>query len=163
MRVQTDGMTLSASKVVWLTFKWLVVPGALGAVGYYVIGPRIGQVPALEMGAKKVQSIVRRDSGEDTEVSTPDGGVTDASGPDVSISVEKADRKPRSRSTSSSSSSSTRRRSTSNDPKPPAPKRPEGESADPASGGAAVPPPTTGEDPVVPPPATTGTGTGTGI
>ncbi len=151
-------MTLSAGKVVWLSFKWLIVPCALGAVGYYVIGPRIGQVPALEMGARKVQSIVRREPEEPVDTATPDGGVTDASGPEVTISVEKADRKPRSGRRSTTSST---RRSTSSDPKPPEPKRPEGEQADPASGGGAVSP-TTGGDPVFPPPATTGTTTGTG-
>ena len=128
-------MTLSAGKFIWLAFKWLIVPCSLGAVGYYVIGPKIGQVPVLEAGAEKVQSLVRNNDNP----SEPTKLTEDQSGPqiDVSISVEKADRKPRRRSTTRSVS--TTRRSTE-EPKPPTPRRPEGEQADPASGGGAISP-----------------------
>lgn len=143
-------MTLSTGKVIWIAFKWLVVPGALGAVGYYVIGPRIGQVPALEAGAEKVRQIVQREP----EASSPSEPtqVESEGGPEVEIAVEKAERRPRTRRRSTSSSTTTRR---SSNPTPPAPRRPEGEQADPASGSGAIPP-TGGE--ATPPPATTGEG-----
>lgn len=139
-------MNVSSGKLVWLTFKWVAVPLGLGAVGYYVVGPRIGQVPALEKGARKVQDLVQGNSSP-TASKTEEPPASDPRAPDIQIAVEKADRDPRRRR----SSTSTRRRSSESTRKP-APEKPVDERTDPASGAGAVPP--------TEPPATTG-GTGT--
>jgi hypothetical protein len=46
-------MNLMARSVVWVIVKWLVVPAALTALGYFVVGPKIGatlknQIPAAK-------------------------------------------------------------------------------------------------------------------
>ncbi len=39
--------------------KWLVVPVAMAALGYFLVGPQIGKVPTLKKGAEKVENLVR--------------------------------------------------------------------------------------------------------
>jgi len=32
------------ARAVWMIIKWLVIPAALAATGYYIIGPRVGKI-----------------------------------------------------------------------------------------------------------------------
>lgn len=50
-----------AGRAVALVFvKWFFIPVGMGALGYFIIGPRIGAVPVLESGAEKLQRVVEK-------------------------------------------------------------------------------------------------------
>lgn len=42
-----------------ISLKWLVVPVAMAALGYFFVGPQIGKVPTLKNSAEKVENLVR--------------------------------------------------------------------------------------------------------
>lgn len=43
----------------WMLMMWLVIPAGVACLGYFVIGPNIGRVPALERGAERVTQIIQ--------------------------------------------------------------------------------------------------------
>lgn len=49
---------MSAGDVLWVGFKWLLVPTAMGFAGYYFLGSQVGRVPELEQGAEKVRGML---------------------------------------------------------------------------------------------------------
>lgn len=70
--VRTSQLTsaiILTMRVLWLFTKWLVVPAVLAAVGYFVLGPKLGDVPAI---AHVVDDSGRKqDSKPSNEDSTP--------------------------------------------------------------------------------------------
>ncbi len=75
-------------------FQWLVVPGALFAIGYAIVGPRIGQVPALRAGADRVSQMVAESSRATKE---PEATGQEANKPIMTITVEPSQERPRTR------------------------------------------------------------------
>lgn len=69
--------------------KWLVLPAGLGAIGYYVVGPRIGAVPEL---ANQINRVVKPKTQE--KVEEPKKKLTP---PDIEVNVEPKGRSIRER------------------------------------------------------------------
>jgi hypothetical protein len=138
----------SGAKTVWFLVKWIVVPVALGALGFFVIGPRIGQTgldasssgssPAQESRFAEEVAVAAReqDSAPRPEFPAPDVSVT-------SRPVDRATR--REREPSGQSMRSERERPAVNKrANPERPSEPQGEAVpsidDPASSGGMVDP-----------------------
>lgn len=49
---------MTSGGVAWLGFKWLVAPVLVYGVGYYLVGPRIGESAVLEEKAQAVTQAV---------------------------------------------------------------------------------------------------------
>lgn len=53
-------------RALWLFAKWLLVPAVLAALGYFVLGPKLGEVPAIvnavDNVGKQPQSTTEEDS-----------------------------------------------------------------------------------------------------
>lgn len=71
----------------WFILKWLLIPAALAAAGYYIIGPRIGALApskaGIDTGAPAPQTPPAHDSattGNQTSYPAPDVTVTRGSG-----------------------------------------------------------------------------------
>lgn len=60
---------MNSKSVFWLLFKWLIIPGILGGIGFYLIGPRLDQVPAFRT------TKAGADVPKDAELSTSNGYV----------------------------------------------------------------------------------------
>lgn len=78
-----------------LVLKWFVVPIVMAALGFYFIGPKIGDVPALKAGAEKVQQIVQPQetapkASDSAEPDTPEKGAYD----NLDVKVSNRDTKP---------------------------------------------------------------------
>ena len=120
----------NVSPVLWGVFLWIIVPLGLFFAGYKLVGPRIGEVPALK---KPVQDLIAT-AGPKEEKPPPKEPevVNDPSGPSVEVTVEKSGR------------GSARRTSDNEDPKPrkkkkkPAPKPSTKPVRDEASGDGAM-------------------------
>ena len=82
---------------VGLLTKWLIIPAALAAIGYYVIGPRVGPSGAT----KPHQPAASTDQSADT--TEPPIDVPEYKEPETTVSASPLSRRPR-------TSSSTRRR-----------------------------------------------------
>ncbi|MCB0825820.1 MAG: hypothetical protein KDC26_06495 [Armatimonadetes bacterium] len=59
-------MSKAGRAVAMVFVKWFFIPVGMGALGYFIIGPRIGSVPVLESSAEKLQKAV-----QDVAISTP--------------------------------------------------------------------------------------------
>lgn len=71
----------------WFILKWLLIPAALAAAGYYIIGPRIGALappkPGVDTGTPPPQTPPTHESsatGSQTSYPAPDVTVTRGSG-----------------------------------------------------------------------------------
>lgn len=43
---------MDAKGFAWFVVKWLVVPAGMAAIGYFLIGPRLGDMPGLKSASK---------------------------------------------------------------------------------------------------------------
>lgn len=62
--------------------KWLLAPIAIGCLGFYLIGPRVGEVaaevstvPGLKSAVERVKELARKAKGVDTNAPDQDAGV----------------------------------------------------------------------------------------
>ena len=94
-----------------MVLKWLLVPAALGAAGYFLVGPEIGKSelatkvgkrfgiplpPRTEEPVEDAESASKgKEKGEDEEVKTPDRSGPQ---PEVEVSAERVERPTRRRS-----------------------------------------------------------------
>ncbi len=69
---------------------WVLIPIALGLIGFYVIGPRIGGVPAFKKSAESLKGIIKEKSAKADTESEARRTVHPASEPEVEVSVEPA-------------------------------------------------------------------------
>ena len=94
----------NVSPVLWGVFLWIIVPVGLFFAGYKLVGPKIGEVPALK---KPVEDLIATAGPKDEKPTQKDPEVVDdPNGPSVEVTVEKATR------------GSSRRTSDNGDPKP---------------------------------------------
>jgi hypothetical protein len=66
----------------WLILKWLILPAALAAIGYYIIGPRLGNLPVPGM----IQAPAIGTSHDDA-TDADKGKQTNFPSPDVDVKV----------------------------------------------------------------------------
>lgn len=86
----------SVPPIFWGVVLWIVVPALLFLAGYKVVGPRIGEVPRLKEQAEKVEDLLANKapaSGVPMTQSDPDTQVSDKTGPDIEVTVEKSGKK----------------------------------------------------------------------
>lgn len=62
MSVADRRVRVSSKDVLWIVIKWLLVPMIMAVLGFYLIGPRVGQVPAIEGKRDRVETLVRSTS-----------------------------------------------------------------------------------------------------
>lgn len=152
--------------VVWGAIIWLVVPAGLFVLGYNVIGPRIGTVPALN---SKVGGLARHlanaDGGEQAQESPtepePDTVSPKAGVPQVEVDVTAS--KPRRQEAKEAPKRRARAKPAEDVPKEEPkeePKEVRKPTRDAASGETATPPPSGDTDPPAQDPGTGSTGGG---
>ncbi len=101
-----------ARSVGWFIVKWLIIPAALAAVGYYVVGPRIGNI---KPSPPSEQQTPPPPQNAPVHESTTASNQTSYPSPDVTVTRGNAN------SVTPSTSHRRHRRRTSERPKPEAP------------------------------------------
>ncbi|MCC6404552.1 MAG: hypothetical protein IT207_11140 [Fimbriimonadaceae bacterium] len=148
--------------VLWGAFIWLLVPAILFTLGYNVIGPRVGTVPALNA---KVDDLARRLGGSEAKVE-PDP-VTDSEPAQAGVPQVEVEVTPSKAEESEDEPAPRRRARPRREPEKPKPEEPKAEPETPrdeAGGGTQTPPPEpeVEQPPTETPPPTTG-GDGGGL
>lgn len=85
MRSQTNSS--QASRIIWALILWVGVPAALFAVGYKLVGPRIGEDPGLKTN---VENLISQKPSKPAEPDAPENQIDDSKGPAIEVTVEKS-------------------------------------------------------------------------
>ena len=98
---------MTSAEVVKQIVKWFVIPVAMAAIGYFLVGPQIGNAPVIQTSAAKVKDIVAPP--EDVEEpESESGGTGKFKSVSLDINVSKDDSEPKKKSSSRSTTTSTR-------------------------------------------------------
>ena len=78
---------MAARSAISYVVKWLIIPGAIGALGYYLVGPRIGTAPPIKIkgltdtgSTKPPQTTVENTDAPDHHYPQPDVQVQTVNG-----------------------------------------------------------------------------------
>lgn len=82
---------MNANAVAWGIFKWAVVPGALFAAGYFLFGPHIGEIPAVDQMASRLGPLAQSESAPQDESVVEEESTDPVPVVEVSVSVQKKD------------------------------------------------------------------------
>lgn len=80
---------MNTNAVAWGIFKWAVVPGALFAVGYFLFGPHIGEIPAVDQMASRLGPLAQSEGTSQDENTTRDPDTDPIPVVEVDVTVQR--------------------------------------------------------------------------